>query len=66
MEELKRAMEIAISITSENSNVPFELLATKICTELYKKIYKNIMILLQNLCAKREITSDVLMTYRMG
>ena len=37
MEELKRAMEIAISITSENSNVPFELLATKICTELYKK-----------------------------
>ena len=37
MEELKKAINIAISITSENSTVPFELLVNKICTELHKK-----------------------------
>lgn len=37
MKELEKAINIAINITSENSNVPFEVLVTKICTELYKE-----------------------------
>ena len=37
MEELKRAMEIAMSVTIENNYVSFETLLSKICTELNKR-----------------------------
>ena len=36
MEELKRAMEIAINVTRENNYVSFETLISKIFTELNK------------------------------
>ena len=37
MEELQRAMEIAMIVTSENKYVSFATLLMKICTELNKR-----------------------------
>lgn len=54
MEELEKAMEIAIIVTSENCYAPFDVLLSKISMELNKRdLLKYYDIIIKFMCETR-------------